>query len=135
MSMFNALDIARSGTILSRQWMDAIADNVANVNTVRPFEEEAYRARRVMARSVQDADGTPRGVELQSYVLDEREGQYMFDQNSPFSNEEGLVKRPSVELGEEMSDLVIASRSYEANLSVIDRVRDTYMAALRIGQQ
>lgn len=133
--MFNALDIARSGTIVSRMWMDAIADNVANVNTIRPFEEDAFRARRVLAQSVRDADGTPRGVEVQRFELDPTEPPLISAPNHPLANEDGLVKRPVVELGEEMSDLVLASRSYEANLAVIDRVRDTYMAALRIGQQ
>ena len=38
-----------------------------------------------------------------------------------------------VDLGQQMTDLILASRSYEANLSVVDRVRETYMAALRIG--
>jgi flagellar basal-body rod protein FlgC len=44
------------------------------------------------------------------------------------------VTRPVVDLGQQMTDLVMASRSYEANLAVVDRVRDTYMAALRIGE-
>ena len=132
--LFNALDIAMSGAIVSRTWMDAISDNVANVNTVRPPEEEPFRARLVVAESVRSADGTPGGVRVDSIVEAGGEPGLVYDPNNPIADENGLVVRPLVDLGQQMSDLVLASRTYEANLSVIDRVRDTYMAALRIGQ-
>ena len=132
--LFNSLDIAMSGAIVSRTWMDAISDNVANVNTVRPADEEPFRARLIVARSERTADGTPRGVEVDSVLLSGGDPALVYDPNHPFADENGLVTRPVVDLGQQMTDLVLASRSYEANLSVIDRVRDTYMAALRIGQ-
>jgi flagellar basal-body rod protein FlgC len=47
--MFGALDRASSGAHVSNVWMDAIADNVANVNTVRPAGQEPFRARQVLA--------------------------------------------------------------------------------------
>ena len=53
MSMFGALDTAASGVGLGRVWMDVIADNVANVNTVRPAGEEPFRASTVVAQSQQ----------------------------------------------------------------------------------
>lgn len=132
--LFNSLDIAMSGAILSRTWMDAVSDNVANVNTVRPADEEPFRARLVVARSERAADGTPMGVQVDSIVESAENPALVYDPRHPYANEDGLIVRPVVDLGQQMTDLVLASRSYEANLSVIDRVRDTYMAALRIGQ-
>lgn len=132
--LFNSLDIAMSGAIVSRTWMDAISDNVANVNTIRPADEEPFRARLVVARSERTADGSPRGVQVDSIVESAEAAALVYDPRHPLANEDGLVTRPVVDLGQQMTDLVLASRSYEANLSVIDRVRDTYMAALRIGQ-
>ncbi len=132
--MFNSLNIAMSGAIVSRTWMDAIADNVANVNTVRPPGEEPFRARLVVAESVESVDGGPGGVRVNSIVVAEGEPGLVYDPNNPLADENGLVTQPLVDLGQQMSDLVLASRTYEANLSVIDRVRDTYMAALRIGR-
>lgn len=131
--MFNALDIAMSGAGVSRVWMDAISDNVANVNTVRPADEEPFRARLVVARSVRDAAGTAHGVAVDSIVESQNEPQVIYDPASPLADEYGLVTRPVVDLGQQMTDLILASRSYEANLSVVDRVRESYMAALRIG--
>ena len=88
----------------------------------------------MVARSERTADGSPRGVQVDSIVESAETAALVYDPRHPLANEDGLVTRPVVDLGQQMTDLVLASRSYEANLSVIDRVRDTYMAALRIGQ-
>lgn len=131
--MFNTLDIAITGARVSRTWMDAIANNVANVNTVRPAGEEPFRARLVVARALRTGDGIGKGVAVDSIVLATGDPARVFDPSNPLADERGMVTRPVVDLGQQMTDLIIASRSYEANLSVVDRVRDTYMAALRIG--
>lgn len=133
--MFSALNIARSGTLVSRTWMDAISDNVANANTIRPPEEDPFRARLVVARAVRDSSGTAHGVEVQEILESQAEPALIYSPDHPFADEDGLVRRPVVDVGQEMTDLILASRSYEANLSVIDRVRDSYMAALRIGSR
>ena len=57
MGMFGAIDSASSGASLARVWLDAISDNVANINTVRPAGEEPFRARMVVARSVEGSGG------------------------------------------------------------------------------
>jgi flagellar basal-body rod protein FlgC len=132
--MFQALDSAMSGALLSRSWMDAISDNVANANTVRPPGEEPFRARLVIAESVTDGNGAGRGVRLSRIVEAEGTPTVVYDPEHPMADENGLVTRPMVDMSRQMTDLVLASRSYEANLAVVDRVRDTYMAALRIGQ-
>ncbi len=131
--LFNALDIAMSGAQVSRTWMDAISDNVANANTIRPAGEEPFRARLVVARAVRDADGTARGVTVDSIVQSQALPITTFEPGNPLADANGYVTRPVVDLGQQMTDLILASRSYEANLSVVDRVRDTYLAALRIG--
>ncbi len=132
--LFAALDIAMSGAQLSRTWMDAIADNVANVNTVRPAGEEPFRARLVVAKALEARDGTGMGVAVDSIVLSDAEAMVTYDPGNPMADANGLVTRPVVDMGKQMTDLILASRSYEANLSVVDRVRESYMAALRIGR-
>jgi flagellar basal-body rod protein FlgC len=139
MTMFAALDMAMSGATLSRVWMDAISDNVANLNTVRPAGEEPFRARLVVAQAVREGSGlntgTRGGVRVQGIVVSNAEPIVNYDPNNPLADENGLVTRPVVDMGVEMTNLILASRSYEANLAVVDRVRDSYMAALRIGQR
>ncbi len=135
MGMFSALDSSVSGAKVSRIWLDAISDNVANVNTVRPFDEDPFRARLVVAQSYDD--GTNRGAQVAGIVSSNEEAALVWDPSNPYADQDGptagMVKRPVVDMSVEMTNMMIAQRSYQANLSVIDRVRDSYKAALSIG--
>ncbi|MEZ5235880.1 MAG: flagellar basal body rod protein FlgC [Acidimicrobiia bacterium] len=135
MGMFAALDSSASGTKVSRIWLDAIADNVANVNTVRPFDEEPFRARLVVAQSYENGDD--RGAQVAGIVNSAEEAALVWDPDNPYADQDGptagMVRRPVVDLAAEMTNMLIAQRSYQANLSVMDRVRDAYKSALSIG--
>ncbi len=131
MGMFSALDTSASGTKVSRIWLDAISDNVANVNTVRPSDEEPFRARLVVAQAFEQGDS--RGARVAGITRREGEAGLAFDPDNPLADERGYVKLPVVDLSEEMTNMLIAQRTYQANLSVLDRARDAYKAALTIG--
>jgi flagellar basal-body rod protein FlgC len=157
MGMFAAMDIAISGATVSRTWMDAISHNIANLNTDTSVLDEPFRALVVEAQSVRFESGERGGVAVSQILERGAEPSLVFDPNNPLAlnpNDldpvrraearaliaenpalEGLVQKPVVDLGQEMTNLVIASRTYEANLGVVDRMRDAYMAALRIGQR
>ena len=128
-AMFGALDTAASGVTLSRVWMDATADNDANINTVRPAGEEPFRARLVVAQSRTEL----RGVEAAEIRDKGGDPEVVFDPENPLADEQGYVTRPQVDLTEEMTNMMMASRLYQANLSVMQQARDTYQSALRIG--
>jgi flagellar basal-body rod protein FlgC len=133
--MFGAIDAASSGASIARVWMDAISDNVANVNTVRPAGQEPFRARMVVARAVDGPNGVGRGVATAGVISKPGDPVRTYEPGHPMADAEGYVTRPLVDLTEEMTNLLIASRTYQANLSVIDRARDAYMAALQIGRR
>jgi flagellar basal-body rod protein FlgC len=131
MSMFGALDAAASGVTLGRTWMEAVSDNVANVDTVRPAGEEPFRARLVVAQARTGTAGVDvTGVEVAGGAPD-----VVFDPDNPLADAEGYVTRPKVDLSQEMTHLLMASRLYQANLSVMTQARDAYRTALRIGTQ
>jgi flagellar basal-body rod protein FlgC len=135
MALFGALDAAASGASLSSTWLEAISDNVANVNTVRPAGEEPFRAKLVVAQSVPGALGKAgRGVAVAGMVEAQGAPQQVYDPEDPNADANGMVKRPVVDLGEEMTNMLVASRTYQANLAVMDRVRDAYLKALEIGR-
>jgi flagellar basal-body rod protein FlgC len=133
--MFGTLDTATSGATVARQWLDAIADNVANMNTVRPAGEEPFRARLVMAQSVGEPGQVGAGVAVAGIRLKGGEPVRVFDPDHPLADEEGMVTRANVDLAEEMTNMLMAQRSYQANLAVLDRARDSYAAALKIGSR
>jgi flagellar basal-body rod protein FlgC len=134
MGMFSALDTAVSGVNVHGMWMDAIADNVANSNTVRSADEEPFRAEMVQVQSVRGEGRIGAGVSVRAIERKEGDPQMVFDPENPLANEEGYVVRPVVDMAEEMTNMMIASRAYQMNLNVMDRVRDAYLAALKIGR-
>ena len=129
MGMFGALDAAASGVTLGRTWIDATSDNVANINTVRPAGEEPFRARLVVAQSRTGTGG------VDAVAIRERAGEpeVVYDPDNPLADAEGYVTRPHVDLTDEMTNMMMASRLYQANVSVMQQARDSYSAALRIG--
>jgi flagellar basal-body rod protein FlgC len=136
MAIFPALQVAGSGLRTHRIWMDAIADNLANINTVRPFEQEAFRARYIVAQSVRADGNDPIGVgggsRAAAVLFGDAEGRVRYEPDHPYANEQGLVRYPDIDLADQMTQLVMAQRAYQLNLAVVDRARDAYLQALQI---
>lgn len=127
---FDAIGIAGTGMTVHRKWLDAIADNIANVNTVRRTNEAAFQARYV---EIEAGDGTS-GVYVKSDLYGSAEGRLAYDPNNPLADADGMVRMPDIDLGEQMSSLIMAQRAYQANAAVVDRAKESYMAALQIGR-
>lgn len=134
MGLFQALDTAVSGATMSRVWLDAIADNVANINTTRPPNEEPFRARQVVAQSVDSSNGVGVGVRVKEISLSDAPPNVVYDPSHPHADEFGLVRQSNVTLDREMTNLLIANRTYSMNLSVMERAVGAYRAALQIGR-
>ncbi|MCW2776596.1 MAG: flagellar basal-body rod protein FlgC [Frankiales bacterium] len=131
MGMFGALDAASTGVSLGKTWLDASSDNVANLNTVRPAGEQPFRARLVVARA---RTGTE-GVDVERIAEKGGPPEVVYDPENPLADKAGYVTRPQVDLTEEMTNIMMASRLYQANLSVMQQARDSYKAALAIGNK
>jgi flagellar basal-body rod protein FlgC len=127
--LFGALDAAASGVTLGRTMMDVISDNVANVNTVRAAGQAPFRASLVVAQSLPGTNG----VAVQGTVQQAGAPDVVYDPENPLADPAGYVTRPKVDLTEEMTNMMMASRLYQANLSVMQQARDSYAQALRIG--
>lgn len=137
MPVFGAIGVAGTGVTVHRKWLDAVSDNIANVNTVRPPGEEPFRARYVIAQSVSSgAEGSdPGGVQVGGIALGNAEGRMVHDPEHPYADENGYVRMPDVDLGSQMTQLIMAQRGYQANLAVVDRAKEAYQAALAIGRR
>ena len=130
MSLFGAIDTASTGVHLGRVWMDAVSDNLANLDTVRPAGEAPFRARLVVAQARPGQDG----VEVAGISEKGGDPVVVFDPDNPLADARGYVTRPQVDLSEEMTHMLVAQRLYQANLAMIQQARDTYSAALSIGR-
>jgi flagellar basal-body rod protein FlgC len=130
MSTFNAIGVASTGVTVYRKWLDAISDNIANMNNVTRTSEKAFQARYVVAQ--QAADGN--GAQVGGVAYGSAEGILEYDPQNPLADNEGYVRRPDIDLGSQMGQMIMAQRAYQANLAVVDRARDSYTAAINLGK-
>lgn len=127
---FDAIGIAGTGLTLHRKWLDAVSDNIANINTAVAPSDTAFRERYVLATT---SDLSP-GAYVAGTMLGDSEGRLVQEPDNPLADENGYVRYPDIDLGDQMSELILAQRGYEANAGVVDRARNTYEAALQIGR-
>jgi flagellar basal-body rod protein FlgC len=130
MSTFNAIGTAASGVTVSRKWLDAVSDNIANIDNVSKTSESAFQARYVIAQEAQDGNGAQVG----GIAYGKAEGVLAYEPDNPLADTEGYVRRPDIDLGGQMAQLMMAQRAYQANLSVVDRARESYNAAIQLGR-
>jgi flagellar basal-body rod protein FlgC len=135
MALFGAIDTTSTGLSVMRKWMDAISDNIANANTVRPTSESAFQARTIIASAIEPGpDGSAGGVAATGVELGSAEGRLVQDPTNPLADADGYVRYPDIDMSEQMVQLIVAQRSYQVNLAVLDRVRDAYQQALQLGK-
>ena len=136
--LFPSFHTAGSGLTVFRTWMDAVSDNMANLDTVRPTSEAAFQARFVMAGAVGNGQeamtGTAAGAQVTGISFGDPTGRLVHDPTNPMADADGMVRYPDVDMGDQMTQLMIAQRGYQANLAVVDRARDAYQQALSIGR-
>ena len=130
MSTFNAIGVAGTGVTVYRKWLDAVSDNIANIDNVSRTSESAFQARYVVARQAQDGNG----AEVGGIAYGSAKGQLTYEPDNPLADTEGYVRRPEIDLGSQMAQMIMAQRAYQANLSVVDRARDAYNAAINLGK-
>ena len=133
--MFQSIDTSGTGLSTYRTWLDAIANNIANVNDITPTSGNAFQAQYVQAAANGTGpDGVGTGVQVSGITYSSAQGIVTYDPNSPAADAQGYVRRPDIDMGEQMGDLIMAQRAFQANASVVDRSKDVYEAAINIGK-
>lgn len=151
MGMFDALDVSASGLTAQRYRMDIISENVANANTTRTENGGIYRRKvvtfeakgdngmsfsSVLGRSTMDlSNAIGDGVRISSVQEDyTSELKKVYDPSHPDADENGYVYYPNVDTITEMTNLIDASRAYEANATVIDSTKNMLLQGLQIAK-
>ena len=133
MAVFDTLRIGGSSLFVHRKWMDAVADNMANINTVNAPGEDAFRERMIVAEAVQYGSGQG-GVRVAGTELGSAEGRMVYEPTNPLADDEGYVRYPDIDLGDQMTQLLMAQRGYQANLATIRSATEAYQQALQLGK-
>ncbi|MGY1619513.1 flagellar basal body rod protein FlgC [Geodermatophilus sp. SYSU D00691] len=133
MALFDAMSIAGSGMLAHRKWLDAVSDNISNINTVSATNEEAFKQRFVNVQAVEYGSGEG-GVRVAGVEFGSGEGRLVHEPDNPLADANGYVRYPDIDLGDQMTELMIAQRGYQANATVIERATAAYQAALQLGK-
>src|SRR5512145_2571480 len=138
MGLFTSINIAATGLTAERLRQDVIADNIANASTTRTQEGGPFRRSRVVLRPINSQpyfrlpflpkqwdNGAGQGVRVSTVEKDyAKEPRLVYDPTHPDAIKEGpkagYVEMPNVDIVTEMVDLISASRSYEANSTIIN---------------
>lgn len=146
MGLFNSFNISASGMTSQRFRMDVISENVANVRTTRTEDGTPYRRKVVtfaekpvspFSTVLAEAKGmyTGSGVKVTRVSEDHSEEMIMaYDPSHPDADENGYVTYPNVNIITEMTNLIDASRSFEANVTAFDTSKAMAVKAISIGE-
>jgi flagellar basal-body rod protein FlgC len=134
MAVFDTLGISASGLLVNRKWMDAVSDNMSNLNTVNPYNDAPFRERLVVAQAVDYGSGTGGVRVAKAGFGGDPKGRIVYEPDNPMANADGYVRYPDIDMGDQMVQMMMAQRGYQANLAVVERATNAYQAALRLGK-
>ena len=148
MSLFGSLDVSASGLTAQRLRMDVTAENLANAQTTRTAAGGPYRRKEVVleqatagggfgaslasAMGAQSTGAAPGGVQVAGIVDDSANFKTVYDPGHPDANAQGYVRMPNVDTVTEMTDLISASRAYEANVTAMQTAKEMFTKTLDI---
>ena len=140
MSMFGGMEISASGLTAQRLRMDVTAENLANAQTTKGADGQPYRRKEVVLQEAGAGVGSratfadslqaARGVRVAGIVEDPSPSRKVYDPGHPDADAKGYVEMPNVNTVTEMTDLIGASRAYEANVTAMQTTKAMFARTL-----
>jgi flagellar basal-body rod protein FlgC len=132
--MIDPISSAGSGMSVAQKWMDATANNIANINDVGPTSGPGFTGTTVIAAPITTGvNGTGQGVTATS-AASGTPGVVAYDPSSPVADAAGNVRLPGIDLAAQMGDLILARASIQADAAVISRADEAYRSVLEMGR-
>ena len=139
MDIFTTFDISASALKANRIRLNTISSNIANVETTSTPEGGPYKKKSVYFKTKpisfkDELDTSLQGVEVTKIIEDNEEPKRIYDPSHPDAGDDGYVAMPNISVIKEMVDMMSATRSYEANTTVIKSAKRMALKALEIGR-
>lgn len=143
LKVFNNMRISASGLSSERLRMDTISSNIANASTTRGKDGMPYRRKvaifqenltNEINKNTRKNEEKLLGVKAVGIIEDESELRRVYEPSHPDAGEDGYVLMPNVNILNEMADMIVATRAYEANVDAINSQKSMFMKALEIGK-
>lgn len=134
MSIFSIFDISGSALTAQSQRLNVSASNMANADSAAGPDGQPYRAKQVVFQ-VNGAPGQEvGGVKVASVVESDAPDRMVYDPGNPMADGSGYVRMPNVDVVGEMVNTISASRSYQANVEVMNTAKSLMLKTLSLGQ-
>lgn len=145
MALSSVFDIAGSAMSAQTVRLNTTSSNIANAESVASSVDQTYRARHpvfmaqytaAMGQGVTDpvTGQATAGVNVAGVVESNAPLQLRYEPDHPYSNEEGYVAYPNVNVVEEMTNMISASRSFSTNADVMNTAKQMMSQVLNLGQ-
>ncbi|UYZ34243.1 flagellar basal body rod protein FlgC [Clostridium beijerinckii] len=135
MNAFTSMQISATGLSAERLRMDTITSNMANASTTRSANGKGPYVRKVAVfQEALDANKDMAGVKAVKIENDPSPLRKVYDPTHPDADNNGYVTMPNVNVLNEMADMMVATRSYEANVDTFNALKSMFSKALEIGR-
>lgn len=134
MSLLSIFDISGSALSAQSQRLNVSASNMANADSVTGPDGQPYRAKQVVFQLAARPDHPIGGVRVSEIVDDPAPARLVYQPGHPLADAQGYVRMPNVDVVGEMVNTLAASRSYQANVEVLNTTKSMMMKTLTIGQ-
>jgi flagellar basal-body rod protein FlgC len=143
MSLFNVFNITATGMSAQSVRLNTTASNIANADSVSSSADQTYRARHpVFAAAMQKAaagqginDGSGVGVDVLGIVESDKPLNVEYSPSHPMADKDGYIYKPNVNVIEEMTNMISASRSYQTNVQLAESAKNMLNKTLQLGQR
>ncbi len=135
MSSFRIFDIAGSAMSAQSVRLNTVASNLANADSVSGDANSVYKARLPVFKASADAGSRDAaGVQVLGVVESQSPAEKRYDPGHPLADSEGYVYAPNVNVVEEMTNMISASRSYQGSVEVMNTAKELAMRTLTLGK-
>jgi flagellar basal-body rod protein FlgC len=152
MTLFNALAVSATGMTSNRLWIDIIANNIANVNSMKtngtPYQRKVPMFAEMLKELDKDLEADMAdfdfgkdpvkelgsGVQAFKVYNDNKPFKLVYEPGNPYANKEGFVQKSNVEVINEMVDMIAANRGYDASVQIANAAKSMVNKALEIGK-
>jgi flagellar basal-body rod protein FlgC len=139
MSSFKIFDIAASGMSAQSVRLNTTASNLANADSISGDASTVYKARHPVFEAIKAGmagkPGTEPGtaVRVRGIMENQAAPEGRYEPGNPLANENGMIYSPNVNVIEEMTDMISASRAYQNNVEVMNTSKELMLATLKLG--
>lgn len=146
MPLFDSFAVSSSGMTANRLWLDLITNNIVNMKTagrpgdpnLQPYKRQVPIFSELIQTAVNSVPGKERykhmGVYVPKVVEDPAEPRLEYDPSHPYADKNGYVAYPNINVANEMVNMIVASRAYEASATAFETAKSMALKGLEIGR-